>query len=433
MIRDQRAGDNWAFLYAQEKALEMHVPLVVVVALREDMAQHSLLERSGRFMFEGLSETFDTLVRKNVRSILLIGNPVAGVVKCAWRLGAGLVVTDYSPLEPYATWKKQVARELEVSLQEVDAHNVVPVWEAYPKQAYSARILRPKIQTLLPRYLVPFPKMIRHPYTYEGDVANLDLKRQFKTLRWLHKPATPLLVKPGAKAGLLRLKQFIERQLPGYSWGRNDPNCQVLSGLSPYFHFGQVAPARAALAVLESQTDEETKHIFLEELLVRRELADNFCHYNADHTLATGFPLWAQKTLAKHAADARPFMYTKRQFEAAETHDDLWNAAQKEMVVSGKMHGYMRMYWAKKILEWSPSATEALSIANSLNDVYELDGRDPNGYTGVAWSIGGVHDRPWFERPIYGLVRTMTEAGIRRKFDASAYIDRTVTDLERLN
>ena len=160
----------------------------------------------------------------------------------------------------------------------------------------------------------------------------------------------------------------------------------------------------------------------IEELIVRRELADNFCFYNPQYDSVEGFPEWAQKTLAEHAHDPREFAYTKKQFEDAKTHDELWNAAQREMTIHGKMSGYMRMYWAKKILEWTPSPKDALRIAIYLNDKYEIDGRDPNGYVGMAWSIGGVHDRPWFTRPIFGTVRYMARSGCEKKFDVEKYI-----------
>lgn len=167
---------------------------------------------------------------------------------------------------------------------------------------------------------------------------------------------------------------------------------------------------------------ENTTAVFLEELIVRRELADNFCLYNKNYDRVQGFPAWAQKTLAAHSKDKREYVYTKKQLEHAKTHDELWNAAQREMVRTGKMHGYMRMYWAKKILEWTPDAQTAIQYAITLNDTYSLDGYDPNGYTGIMWSIGGIHDRPWFQRPVYGTIRYMSFSGLAKKFDINEYI-----------
>ena len=193
--------------------------------------------------------------------------------------------------------------------------------------------------------------------------------------------------------------------------------------MSPYLHFGQIAPARVALLVGGARAS-TSREAYLEELIVRRELAENFCFYREDYDKATAFPAWVKKTFDEHAKDARTHLYTMSQFEKGKTHDALWNAAQREMVTRGKMHGYMRMYWAKKILEWTKSPVEALKVAIYLNDKYELDGRDPNGYAGIMWSIGGVHDRAWFPRPIFGLVRFMSAGGAKGKFDVARYIER---------
>jgi deoxyribodipyrimidine photo-lyase len=194
------------------------------------------------------------------------------------------------------------------------------------------------------------------------------------------------------------------------------------SNLSPYLHFGQISAQRVALEVSSSSVEESPQQQFLEELIVRRELSDNFCYYNRNYDSIDGFPSWARTSLDKHAKDRRPYIYSLERFEHAETHDELWNAAQMEMIRTGKMHGYLRMYWAKKILEWTRNAADALKIAIFLNDRYELDGRDPNGYAGCAWSIGGVHDRAWFERPVFGKIRYMSYNGCKSKFDVESYI-----------
>ena len=197
----------------------------------------------------------------------------------------------------------------------------------------------------------------------------------------------------------------------------------MLSNLSPYLHFGQISAQRVAL-IVNGLGNHPSAESFLEELIVRRELSDNFCYYNSDYDSFKGFPEWAKKTLNDHKKDEREFVYTLKKFEEAKTHEDLWNAAQMQLVNTGKLHGYMRMYWAKKILEWSKSPEEALKIAIYLNDKYELDGRDPNGYTGCAWAIGGVHDRAWAERPVYGKIRYMNRNGAKRKFDIEKYISK---------
>ena len=172
----------------------------------------------------------------------------------------------------------------------------------------------------------------------------------------------------------------------------------------------------------KSALDEQQKEAFLEQLIIRRELSENFCFYNDKYDDYEGFPAWAKKSLNAHRNDEREYIYSLENLDSAETHDALWNAAQQEMKYKGKMHGYMRMYWAKKILEWSFSPEIALENAIKLNNSYEIDGNDPNGYTGIAWSIGGVHDRPWFERPIFGQVRYMNYNGCKSKFDVRKYI-----------
>jgi deoxyribodipyrimidine photo-lyase len=213
--------------------------------------------------------------------------------------------------------------------------------------------------------------------------------------------------------------------LRGYDENRNDPNLDGQSGLSPYLHFGQLSAQRVALEVSKDRSEHRKDvEAFLEELIIRRELSDNFCYYNHKYDSFAGFPAWAQKSLNEHRGDAREFVYTKSEFEKAKTHDELWNASQRQLVKTGKMHGYMRMYWAKKILEWTTAPEEALKIAIYLNDKYELDGRDPNGYVGVAWSLGGVHDRVWFSRPIFGQIRFMNSRGCASKFNVKEYISK---------
>jgi deoxyribodipyrimidine photo-lyase len=228
---------------------------------------------------------------------------------------------------------------------------------------------------------------------------------------------------PGEKAAAAILDHFLAKKLSAYESKRNDPTEDGVSNFSPYLHFGQISAQRVALEVQKKRVKKESKDGFLEELIVRRELSDNFCFYNPDYDRFTGFPEWAQKTLNEHRGDKREYLYSLEQFEAGKTHDDLWNAAQMEMVHRGKMHGYLRMYWAKKILEWTASPEEALEVAILLNDKYELDGRDANGYVGIAWSVGGVHDRAWNERPIFGKVRYMSYGGCKRKFKVKTYIE----------
>jgi len=222
------------------------------------------------------------------------------------------------------------------------------------------------------------------------------------------------------------LREFLRERLPWYHEGRNDPMEDAQSNLSPYLHFGHISAQRIVLEVTKHDANRESQEAFLEELIVRRELSDNFCFYNAHYDHFEGFPDWAKKTLNDHRKDTREYVYSLDDFGRGDTHDQLWNAAQREMVRRGKMHGYMRMYWGKKILEWTESPEEAIKIAIYLNDRYELDGRDTNGYAGIAWSIGGVHDRAWPERPIFGKIRYMSYHGCKSKFDVMAYRERNI-------
>jgi deoxyribodipyrimidine photo-lyase len=297
----------------------------------------------------------------------------------------------------------------------------VPCFYVSQKQEFGAYTIRPKIHKHLLEFLDEFPKLKKmktssllssNKIEWEKVFASLNVDENVKPVSWL---------KPGEKAAHKTLKEFIENKLDKYVELRNDPNADVLSNLSPYLHFGQISAQRIAL-IVSGLGNHPSAESFLEELIVRRELSDNFCYYNSDYDSFKGFPEWAKKTLSAHKKDEREFIYSLKKFEEAKTHEDLWNAAQMQLVSTGKLHGYMRMYWAKKILEWSKSPEEALKISIYLNDKYELDGRDPNGYTGCAWAIGGVHDRAWAERPVYGKIRYMNRNGSKRKFDIVKYI-----------
>ncbi|MCW3997747.1 MAG: deoxyribodipyrimidine photolyase, partial [Candidatus Bathyarchaeota archaeon] len=217
------------------------------------------------------------------------------------------------------------------------------------------------------------------------------------------------------------LKYFLENKLIKYANLRNDPTSNVLSNMSPYLHFGQISPIQIAQEVLSSDNPRDSKEVYLEELIVRRELAINYVFYNDKYASFEGLPNWVKNSLLEHRGDFREYNYSLKDLEEANTHDPFWNAAQNEMRITGKMHGYMRMYWGKKILEWTKNPKKAFEIALFLNNIYELDGRDPCGFTGVAWCFG-KHDRPWKERAIFGKIRYMNDKGLRRKFDAEGYV-----------
>lgn len=421
MSRDQRIQDNWALIYAQDLALELKTPLIVTFCLAP-----SFLGATGshyRFMLRGLSEIKSKLAKYQINFAILSGKPEESITLFCNKKRAGALVADFSPLRINKFWKERAAKNINSAFFEVDAHNIIPCWIASPKQEYAAYTFRPKVKKLLPEFLSDFPRLLKHPYPFDNQLPNVTPAEAEKTLDINLAPAADIAFIPGENAAFTAMKLFIESKLAGYEADRNDPTKKGQSGLSPYLHFGQLSAQRLAYWVRQAEAPGIYTDSFLEELIVRRELSDNFCHYNKNYDSLESFPRWASETLAEHSDDPRDYIYSTDEFESAFTHDRLWNAAQKEMVITGKMHGYMRMYWAKKILEWSENPGSALKSAIYLNDKYSIDGRDPNGYAGIAWSIGGVHDRAWFQRPVFGKIRFMSYNGSKSKFNVEKYID----------
>ncbi|MFP4259048.1 MAG: deoxyribodipyrimidine photo-lyase [Desulfovermiculus sp.] len=426
MSRDQRIHDNWAVICAQERALETNRGLVIIFCLQSGFLGAAW--RQYHFMLRGLQETCKSSLDLGIPFVLRCGRPPDVISAFVHKLDAESLICDFDPLRIKSKWRSEIVTRLKVPICMVDAHNIVPCWEASSRQEYSARTIRPRIQRKLFDFLHPFSDLQTHPYQvsglplqepdWEGAEEGLEVDTSISPVVWLA---------PGAKASKQVLDEFVTFKLQSYAQKNNDPNASVLSNLSAYLHFGQLAPQRVALQVQENEgISSHLKESFLEQLIIRRELADNFCWYSPDYDSFAALPEWAQKTLNAHRSDPRPFLYAASQLEAGQTHDDLWNAAQMQMVTTGKMHGYLRMYWAKKILEWTESPEQAISVAINLNDRYELDGRDPNGYVGVLWSVGGLHDHGFKQRPVFGTVRYMSYAGCRRKFDVQGFIHRYV-------
>mgnify|MGYP000869423724 FL=1 len=421
MNREMRLEDNWALLAAQDWAVREEVVLHIVYNLDPEFLVGG--RRQLEFKLGALEELADDCRKKGIGFSLLVGPKTEqDLINWTKKQKIGGLVTDFAPLRLQQKWLKTVVKALEIPIIEVDAHNIVPCWIASDKAEYGAYTIRPKIKKQLKEFLTDFPTLKKHPIATKSPVIKWSSLRKVFSGKEIE-PVT--WIKAGEKAAQKALHGFIAHELNGYDEGRNDPNAQAQSDLSPYFHYGMLSPQRAAYEVMKAAASSKDKEAYLEELIIRRELSDNFCYYHPrDYDEVGCFPDWSKEDIAKHRKDKRDFVYTLKQFEQAKTHDDLWNAAQLEMVMHGKMHGYMRMYWAKKILEWSASVEEAMKIAITLNDRYELDGRDPNGYAGIAWSMGGVHDRPWSRRKVYGRVRYMNRNGCERKFDVDAYIAR---------
>ena len=420
MSRDQRVRDNWALLYAQELALSLGQPLGVVFCLAP--AFLGATRRQYGFMLKGLQEVAGDLADLNLPFFLLTGEPARELPGFVANYRVGAVVSDFSPLRLVRGWKTAVAEGIGVSLEEVDAHNVVPCWLASPKAEYGAYTLRPKLKRLLAGVSGRLSGACPAPGGVGGRTAGNPLEGSARHPGHGHRRAGSDLARPRGAPGPGGAGSF-----PGTAaavlWGAAErPHAGRPVGPLPLPPFRAPGRARVALEVEARRGHDSSREAFLEELIVRRELADNFCFYQPHYDTFAGFPAWAQKTLNQHRQDRREYLYTAAELESGRTHDELWNAAQRQMVQRGKMHGYMRMYWAKKILEWTASPEEAQAVAIYLNDRYELDGRDPNGYAGIAWSIGGVHDRAWFERPVFGKIRYMSYNGCRSKFKVEAYI-----------
>ncbi|CAL5437159.1 unnamed protein product [Camellia sinensis] len=430
MFRDQRLRDNWALIHAVDQANKASVPVAVGFNLFDEFL--GAKARQLGFMLRGLQQLHrdiqDTL---HIPFFLFQGEAIETIPTFLEECGASLLVTDFSPLREVQSWKDEICKRVSdsVSIHEVDAHNVVPVWVASEKLEYSAKTLRGKINKLLPEYLIDFPKMGPPIKKWAATNCFVDWENlitevvrkgaEVPELEWCEPGENAAMeVLMGSKSG------FLTKRLKNYSTDRNNPlKPKALSGLSPYLHFGQISAQRCAIEARNvRKLCPQAVDAFLEELIVRRELADNFCFYQPQYDSLQGAWEWARKTLLVHAPDKREHIYTREQLEKAQTADPLWNASQLEMVYGGKMHGFMRMYWAKKILEWTSGPEDALAISIYLNDKYEIDGRDPNGYVGCMWSICGVHDQGWQERPVFGKIRYMNYAGCKRKFDVDGYI-----------
>jgi deoxyribodipyrimidine photo-lyase len=423
MQQSQRASGNPALEYAIQVANRTDLPVLVAFGLMDDYPEANL--RHYRFMLEGLREVEECLARRRIRLVVRRGVPAE--VALALATDAALLVCDRGYLRHQKGWRAEVAERAPCAVIEVEGDVVVPVEAASRKAEVAARTLRPKLYRVWDDYLTPLEdgtvqaSSLGLPIESEVDLSDLD--RVLRRLKLDRSVGPVRRFRGGTGEARRHLEEFLQAKLDGYADGRSEPAAFQCSLLSPYLHFGQISPVEIALAVRDArQGANEDRASYLEELIVRRELAANFVNFEPDYDSYDCLPEWARATLADHRADRREHTYTQDQLAAAETHDRYWNAAMREMIHTGFMHNYMRMYWAKKILEWSPDPQAAFDTALSLNNGYFLDGRDANSYANVAWTFG-LHDRPWFERPVFGKVRYMNANGLERKFDMAAYLD----------
>ncbi len=394
MQQSQRAQTNHALEAAVHEANARGQGVVVAFGLTDTYPEANL--RHYTFMLEGLKETAQTLEQRGIRMVLRRGSPP----EIALELGreAALIVCDRGYLRHQRALKAEIG----------------------------ARTLRPRIHRRLADYLTELKEAPVGVRDANRSLRGLDLNDTDGLLKSLTIDRSVGAVRRfagGAAEARRRFAAFLKHRLARYAVNHNQPQPDDTSAMSPYLHFGQISPLFMALAVGKADAPQEAKEAFLEEMIVRRELACNFTHFTANYDAYQCIPGWAQQSLADHRRDRRPHLYSARQLETAETHDPYWNAAMREMVCTGFMHTYMRMYWGKKILEWSRTSEEGFAATLALNNKYFLDGRDPNSYTGVAW-IYGVHDRAWPSRAVFGKVRTMVAAGLERKCDIHGYVEK---------
>ena len=420
MQRAQRGIDNPALDVAVEAANALNKPVVVFFAPVPFYPNANL--RHYRFLNEGIPDIASELAARNV-DFVLRRYPEHSLLKFCEEVKPTLVVGDENPMREPERWRQIATKRLEVPFWTVDSDVIVPS-KLLQKAQYAAHTIRPRLQEHLRTYFVPSTNPRAHvKWKRPASLLSLSPKVDIAEGWKLDRSVTPMSDwRGGTKEAVRRLREFVRHKLPGYGTQRNRPELDHTSKLSPYLHFGHISPVTVALAVENAEAPKPDKEAFLNQIITWRELAVNLVRFSPDYDNFECAERWAHRTLAKHAKDPRPILYTKRQLENAETHDQLWNAAQMQMVNTGWMHNYMRMYWAKKILEWTKSPAEAYHVAVYLNDKYELDGRDPNGYAGIAWAIVGKFDRPWFERPIFGQIRYMSGASTGKKFDSKKYI-----------
>jgi deoxyribodipyrimidine photo-lyase len=411
---NRRVQANHALDFAAGVANRLQLPLLVFESLSCDYPYAS--DRLHTFILEGVGETAAQLGKLGAGYVFELRRRQGEISRIGELAGeaAALVVDDYPGAGVTGTYA-------------VDSSCVVPA-RCIEKRMYAAYALRPRIHRLLPQFLKPVPRLqldkrfrgpvpAMHTEVRKGGIAELVASCEID-----HTVAPSTDFRGGRSQAEKRLETFLEHRLSRYARDKNEPSAHATSDLSPYLHAGYISALEVALAVREhARAHQLMAGEFLEELIVRRELAFNFAWHAARRDSLEELPEWARATIHKHRKDRRDPAYAREQFERAETYDNLWNATQRELLLRGKIHGYYRMYWGKKILEWSESAEDALATMIYLNDRYALDGQDPNTYANLLWCFG-LHDRPWPERPVFGTIRSMVRSGMERKTDVSRYI-----------
>lgn len=371
--RELRAKDNFALQFALQKSRELNLPLKIIhpkinykYQPKQKFINNQITQAERLFKQIGLD--FEIIEKSSVEVIKI--------------LKPALIIFDFNPI-----LKRNYLKNVDFKIYEVDGHNIIPARFVSDKQEYSAVTMRRKIYYNISPFLTEFDNLTTEKV--EADYV---------------------------------LEDFIKDKLSYYAEYKNDISKNVLSGLSKYLNLGFISSQRIALEVIKSTVDDINKETFLEELIIRKELADNFCLYAKNFKDFSGVPLWAKMSLENHKYDIRSYIYSLDKLESAKTHDKLWNSTQIQLMKDGIIHGYLRMYWAKKFLEWTTSPDEALKIAIYLNDKYAYDSPSANGYVGILWAMGGLHDRAFIDYPITGKIRRMTYDSLKRKYDLSEYL-----------
>lgn len=426
----KRTSHNHSLIFAIRKANELKLPLVVYEGLKYYYQWAS--DRLHTFILEGVEERRKEFERLGIRYVFYLQknkdspkNTVAALAR-----HAACIVTDDFPCFIIPQHNERISEKAGVPVFAVDSNGVIPM-SKFDKEEYGAYTIRPKINKLLDSYLKPLPnetidipslglevdcpETLVTSTTISELVSECDIDHSVKPSNYYH---------GGTTNGRKRLKKFVEEILLDYDKFRSKPDRDGSSRLSSYLHFGFLSPLEIALAVKDADAPQESIDAYLEELIVRRELSYNFTRHNAKYDSLKALPSWVQKTMLEHMDDERQFLYTLEELETGQTHDELWNAAQREMVVTGEMHNYVRMLWGKNVIAWSPSYEVAFETLIHLNNKYCLDGRNPNSYAGILWCFG-KHDRAWFERPVFGTIRYMTSGSTGKKFESKKYIEWT--------
>ncbi len=408
MEASQRADFNHSLEYAISLANNYKKPLLVSFFIT-DTFKHSNF-RYYMFLAEGLIKTKKETESRGAKFVLLKKYYVDGALELG--KNAFCTVLDKAYLKTQRKWRYDVASklgELGVSVIEIESDVIIPIEYLSDKSISYAYLYRKKVEKNLSVFLKEFQHFELKKIDFDFQAQSLPVDSPQKLLDNLNIDKSVCSVEKyfvgGSDEAHKRLKDFVENKLFKYKELRSDPSKDYSSNLSPYLHFGQISPLEIVQYVLKNYdySDENTIS-FLNELIVWRELDRNFALYNTNYNQYEGIPDWAKKTLEEHSKDKRDYIYSLEEFEQAKTHDIYWNAAQVELLKTGKIQNYMRMYWAKKILEWSLNPQDAFNIACYINDKYALDGRDPNGYSGISWCFGSF-DRPWQERKVFGKIR----------------------------